>query len=179
MARPLHLRLRESQRLRGVWRAAAEPAKSDVAVALVLAVIAVLLTIFFTDSRGDAPGPIRLYVPRAEAPAQVGVPPVREPVEPPAPVDPDSVQPPDGVVVDVSEEPDQQVGLQILLNLMITVPLVWRRRWPLACFAVQLGGLLFYDLELNLAGLLALLIGAYSVAVYRKSVVVATGAMAA
>src|SRR4029453_6650717 len=63
--------------------------------------------------------------------------------------------------------------------LFITVPLIGRRRWPLACLAVQFAGLLPADIGVNAATLAALLIGAYSLAVYGRSVLLSMGALLA
>jgi signal transduction histidine kinase len=57
----------------------------------------------------------------------------------------------------------------VLLSLLVTVPLIGRRRWPLACLTVQFAGLLAFEHDVNAATLAALLIGAYSLAVYGRS----------
>lgn len=58
----------------------------------------------------------------------------------------------------------------ILLTLAMTVPLAGRRRWPLACLTVQFAGLLIYPDAVNAAMLVALVIGAYSLAAHGRSV---------
>jgi signal transduction histidine kinase len=57
------------------------------------------------------------------------------------------------------------------------VPLIWRRRWPLACLAVQFAGLLPAETGVNAATLAALLIGAYSLAVYGRSALLSMSAL--
>ena len=66
--------------------------------------------------------------------------------------------------------PPSGVARDLVLGLFITVPLVGRRRWPLACLAVQFAGLLPAETGVNAATLAALLIGVYSLAVYGRSV---------
>lgn len=66
-----------------------------------------------------------------------------------------------------------------VLNLLITVPLLFRRRWPVACFAVQFACMLGIDIEGNLANLSALLIGAYAVALHGRSVALSMGVLLA
>jgi signal transduction histidine kinase len=65
----------------------------------------------------------------------------------------------------------------VLLSLLITVPLIGRRRWPLACLTVQFAGLLAFDHDVNAATLAALLIGAYSLAVYGRSALLSMSAL--
>jgi len=65
--------------------------------------------------------------------------------------------------------PPSGVARDLVLNLLITVPLIWRRRWPLACLTIQFAGLLPAETGVNAATLVALLIGAYSLAVYGRS----------
>jgi signal transduction histidine kinase len=65
--------------------------------------------------------------------------------------------------------PPSGVARDLVLNLSITVPLIWRRRWPLACLTIQFAGLLPAETGVNAATLVALLIGAYSLAVYGRS----------
>jgi signal transduction histidine kinase len=64
-----------------------------------------------------------------------------------------------------------------VLSLLITVPLIWRRRWPLACLAVQFAGLLAAEIGVNAATFAALLIGAYSLAVYGRSALLSMSAL--
>lgn len=61
---------------------------------------------------------------------------------------------------------ESPIGLLLLAVLLIAGPLVVRRRWPLACFVVQFPALLAAEAANNVPALLAVLIGAYSVAVY-------------
>jgi signal transduction histidine kinase len=69
-----------------------------------------------------------------------------------------------GYVVTGPYEPP--LGLVVLAALLIAGPLLVRRRWPLACFAVQYPVLLAAEAANNVPALVAVLIGAYSVAVY-------------
>ncbi|MDX3006586.1 histidine kinase [Kribbella solani] len=62
------------------------------------------------------------------------------------------------------------VGCNAALNLLITLPVIGRRRWPLACLVVQLVVPLPFGIQLTEAALVALLIGAYSAMVYGRSV---------
>ena len=65
----------------------------------------------------------------------------------------------------------------VVLNLLMTVPLVGRRRWPLACLAVQFAGLLASEVGVNAATLAALLIGTYSLTAYGRSALLSMGAL--
>lgn len=77
-------------------------------------------------------------------------------------------------------EPDRdQIVRDSWLNLVIALALIGRRRWPLVCFATQFVVLLAFDVSGNVAGLTALLIGAYSLAVHGRSAWVSIGAMTA
>jgi signal transduction histidine kinase len=69
------------------------------------------------------------------------------------------------------------VARELVLGLLMTVPLVGRRRWPLACLTVQFAGLLASEVGVNAATLAALLIGAYSLAVYGRSALLSMGAL--
>jgi signal transduction histidine kinase len=73
--------------------------------------------------------------------------------------------------------PPSEVARDLVLSLFITVPLIWRRRWPLACLAVQFAGLLPAETGVNAATLAALLIGAYSLAVYGRSALLSMSAL--
>jgi signal transduction histidine kinase len=73
--------------------------------------------------------------------------------------------------------PPSGVAGELVLNLLITLPLVGRRRWPLACLSVQFVGLLPAETGVNAATLVALLIGAYSLAVYGGSALVSMGVL--
>ncbi|MEV0899121.1 histidine kinase [Actinoplanes sp. NPDC049802] len=64
-----------------------------------------------------------------------------------------------------------------VLNLLITLPLLLRRRWPVACFAVQFASLISIDIEGNVANLAAVLIGAYAVALHGRSVPLSMGVL--
>jgi Signal transduction histidine kinase len=71
--------------------------------------------------------------------------------------------------------PDEAIATDLVANLLMTLPVLGRRRFPLLCLAVQFGALLAFDASVNAASLLALLIGAYSLIVYGASVVVSAG----
>lgn len=68
--------------------------------------------------------------------------------------------------------------LRGLLTLVMTVPLAGRRKWPLACLTVQFAGMLAYPDTVNAAMLVALVIGAYSLAVHGRSVPLSIGTLA-
>ncbi len=113
----------------------------DLALAAVLAVAAVLFELFVPDLMQSSGGDV------------------------PAP-------PPDGGPMLVPDHADDRpIGLVLLAALVIAGPLVVRRRWPLVCFAVQYPALLAAEAANNVPALLAVLIGAYSVAAYRPTVV--------
>jgi signal transduction histidine kinase len=69
--------------------------------------------------------------------------------------------------------------LVVLATLLVTVPLVFRRRWPVPVFVAQFLGLLAVGGENTWVTLVALLIGTYSLAVYGKSPVVSIGTVLA
>ena len=73
--------------------------------------------------------------------------------------------------------PPSEVTRDLVLNLLITVPLVGRRRWPLACLTVQFAALLAAEVGVNAATLAALLIGAYSLAAYGRSALLSMSAL--
>jgi signal transduction histidine kinase len=66
---------------------------------------------------------------------------------------------------------ERSFALMLLVTLLITAPLVVRRRWPLAGFAVQYPVLIVAEEANNVPALLAVLIGVYSVAAYLPAVV--------
>jgi signal transduction histidine kinase len=79
----------------------------------------------------------------------------------------DAPAPPfDGSGYVVAGHDERSSGLMLLAVVLIAGPLAVRRRWPLACFAVQYPTLLLAEAASNVPALLAVLIGAYSVAVY-------------
>jgi signal transduction histidine kinase len=132
-------------RLRHAWRAGERGPWTDLALAAVLSLAATWLTIGELDlspGGGDSRGVGDGFFP---------------PPTPGAPAAPPAVPQPGWSVAD------------LVPNLMMTVPLAGRRRWPLGCVAVQFAGLLPADVTLNLATLAALVIGAYSLAVYGRS----------
>ncbi|HEY0001447.1 MAG TPA: histidine kinase [Actinoplanes sp.] len=73
----------------------------------------------------------------------------------------------------------QEVLQGALTNLLIALALVARRRWPLAVFAFQIFAMLALDPDGNLLTLVALLIGAYSLAVHGRSAPLSIGALLA
>ena len=119
--------------LRRAWRAGEHSLWPDVALAAVLSLAAALLTLREGDGSG---GGGRLVA------------------SPP--------EPSDGPLPAPLPAPPSGVARDLVLNLLITVPLIGRRRWPLACLTVQFAGLLAFEHGVNAATLAALLIGAYS-----------------
>lgn len=75
--------------------------------------------------------------------------------------------------------PSTWTAADLCLNLLLTVPLIARRRWPLACLVAQFAGLLPFDVELNAATFAALLIGVYSLAVHGRSALLSMGTLLA
>ncbi|GIJ69755.1 sensor histidine kinase [Virgisporangium ochraceum] len=116
----------------------------DLALVAGLAVAVVLFEVFSPDFLREVGG---------DAPA--------------APVGPGPVREPDGCCRTVD---DRSWGLLLLATALITGPLVVRRRWPLVCFAVQYPALLAAQAASNVPALLAVLVGAYSVAAYLPAV---------
>src|SRR5512132_611028 len=133
-------------RLLRAWRAGEHSLWPDVALAAVLSLAAVWLTL--RGEGGSGGGDVPLL-------------PLPEPSAGPLPA------PPSGVARD------------LVLSLLITVPLIGRRRWPLACLTVQFAGLLPAETGVNAATLAALLIGAYSLAVYGRSALLSMSALLA
>src|SRR6266511_1004059 len=130
------------------WRAGEHSLWPDVALAAALSLAAVWLTIHAADaSGGERPLPLDVSPPAGQPPA------------------PDAWPNPDGT----------EVARDVVPNLLITVPLIGRRRWPLACLTVQFAGLLPFDYRVNAATLAALVIGAYSLAVYGRSALLPIG----
>ncbi|MGW5361427.1 sensor histidine kinase [Actinopolymorpha pittospori] len=139
-------------RLRRLWRAWEPTLWPDVALAVALSLAAVVLTIDAAESSGSE-ADMKVDVPRQ---ADGGSWPVPVPHVPYPRLTP----------------PGEPVGRDVLMTLLITVPLVGRRRWPLVCLAVQFAGLLPFDIHVTPATLAALLIGAFSLAVYGRSALV-------
>src|SRR6266540_766801 len=134
------------------WRAGEHSLWPDVALAAALSLAAVWLTIHAADaSGGERPLPLDVSPPAGQPPA------------------PDAWPNPDGT----------EVARDVVPNLLITVPLIGRRRWPLACLTVQFAGLLPFDYRVNAATLAALVIGAYSLAVYGRSALLSMGTLRA
>jgi signal transduction histidine kinase len=65
----------------------------------------------------------------------------------------------------------------MLLNLLLTLLLLGRRRWPVAVFAVQFGLVLAGDFDLNPPSLAAVLIGAYSAVAYGRNIWLSMGVL--
>jgi signal transduction histidine kinase len=70
---------------------------------------------------------------------------------------------------------DSQGHLTAALNLLVTLPLAVRRRWPFAAFAVQVAGMFAASSVLTVFSLVALLIGAASMAAAARRPVLAMG----
>jgi signal transduction histidine kinase len=135
--------------VRRAWRAGGSGLWPDVALAVVLSLAAVWLTLHEGDGSGG--GDISLL-------------PLPEPSQGPLP------EPSYGAL-------SEPVARDVVLNLLVTLALVGRRRWPLACLTVQFVGLLAFEHGVNVATLAALLIGAYSLAVYGRSALLSMGAL--
>jgi signal transduction histidine kinase len=132
------------------WRAGEHSLWFDVALAAALSLAAVWLTIHGADASGGD----RLL--------SLDVPPPAGRAAPP----------------DAWANPDRTgVARDVVLTLLMTLPLVGRRRWPLACFTVQFAGLLPFDVGVNPATFAALSIGAYSLAVYGRSALLSMGTL--
>jgi signal transduction histidine kinase len=127
-------------RLLRAWRAGEHSLWPDVALAVVLGLAAVWLTIRGEGGSGGGDGPLPLLP-----------------------------EPSDGPL------PAPRPG--VLLSLLVTAPLIGRRRWPLACLTVQFAGLLRFENNVNAATLAALLIGAYSLVVYGRSALLSMSAL--
>lgn len=142
------------------WRTGPRSPWPDIALAAVLSLIGLWLTVQATRS-GDV-----TVLPRRLSTDPYGIPPLKP------------------FVPFVSVRADEHVSAAervrtIVLSLLITVPLAWRRRWPLPCLIVQFAGLLAFHHGINPATLLALLIGAYSLARYEPSALVSMGTLLA
>jgi len=134
------------------WRAGERTLWPDVALATALSLAAVWLTIHGADASGS--GDLRLP----------------EPPDVPAP-------PPGDWREAVEPSGSTTVARDVVLNLLMTVPLIGRRRWPLVCLIVQFAGLLAFENGVNVATLAALLIGAYSLAAYGRSALLSMSAL--
>jgi signal transduction histidine kinase len=75
--------------------------------------------------------------------------------------------------------PEEPSGAEIAANMLVTLPLLLRRRWPIGCFAFQFAMLVSGAVEGNLANLVALLIGVYAVAIHGRSAALSMGALLA
>jgi signal transduction histidine kinase len=151
-------------RLLDAWRAGDDSLRPDIALAAVLALAAVWLTVRGWDLSFE--GAAHSFGDQASSPPDAEPPPVLVPDE-------------------LASAPQAWTAAGLVLNLLITLPLIGRRRWPLACLAAQFAVLLPFDNPLNVATLAALLIGVYSLAVYghsallSMSVLLATAAVTA
>ena len=137
-------------RLRRLWRVWEPTLWPDVALAAALSLAAAWLTILAAESSGSDAG-VKVDVPSQPESWPVPVPHVPYP----------------GLM-----PPGEPVGRDVLMTLLITVPLVGRRRWPLVCLIVQFAGMLPFDIPVTPATLAALLIGAFSLAVHGRSALV-------
>jgi signal transduction histidine kinase len=141
-------------RLRRAWQAGEHGLWPDVALAAVLSLAAVWLTIHPLDRWGVDGDPLPQPPPLGGQPLPWAVPP------------------------EAAGSPERtEVARDLVLNLLITVPLIGRRRWPLACLTIQFAGLLPFDVNVNAATLAALLVGAYSLAVYGRSAPLSMGVL--
>jgi signal transduction histidine kinase len=133
-------------RLLRLWRAAEPTLWPDVALAVVLGVAMMWLAL---EASGDANEPPLPPLP-PEAWGDVGFGP--------------------------AVSPDRGQRLEDAApNLLIAAALIGRRRRPIACFVVQFFALLALDPSGNVATLVALLIGAYSLAVHGRSATLSIG----
>ncbi|WP_433824698.1 sensor histidine kinase [Actinoplanes sp. CA-015351] len=73
--------------------------------------------------------------------------------------------------------PEEPTGKILAANLLVTLPLLGRRRWPIICFAFQFVALTTIDIDGNLANLTALLIGVYAVAIHGRSAALSMGVL--
>jgi signal transduction histidine kinase len=140
------------------WRIGPRSLWPDIALAAVLSLIGLWLTVQATRS-GDTIVPHRIL-----STDPYGI----QPLKPFVPFGPDRVT--------ESISATERVRA-IVLSLLMTVPLAWRRRWPLAGLVVQFAGLLAFHHGVNTATLLAVVIGAYSLARYERSVLVSMGTL--
>jgi signal transduction histidine kinase len=161
-------------RLRHAWRAVERTPWPDVALAAALSLVTVWLTLRGAEFSGNQDR-FSPYLPEPSEPVEPPEPPEPLPperlerLEPPEPMEP--MEPADPS--DRRESTDPSSGNvspgDVGLVLLTTVPLIGRRRWPLFCLAAQIAGLLGYEDRINLATVVAILIGAYSLAVYGRS----------
>jgi signal transduction histidine kinase len=140
------------------WAAAARQPWADPAFALLFTVAAVWLVLH----GGGEPVPgdtAQAELPGAELPG----------FEPPPP-------PPAGVGPDW-EQPDQ--ALAVSGTLLVTLPLALRRRLPVAAFAAQFAGVVATGGQNTWITLVALLVGAYSLAAAGRSALVSMAVLVA
>ncbi|HVQ89726.1 MAG TPA: histidine kinase dimerization/phosphoacceptor domain-containing protein, partial [Mycobacteriales bacterium] len=133
------------------WR----PPWPDLALALGLAAAGLLLARFGHGSGDDVAGRLlRVEVPRYGPPQR-----------PPA--------------VLIETPPDRLTAATVALTLLVTLPLAGRRRWPLAVLASQFGAVLVIRTAAGgWAAFVAILIGAYSLALYGRRPAVSLGTLA-
>jgi signal transduction histidine kinase len=84
----------------------------------------------------------------------------------------------DGVVIGLPPQRGE-VARDVVLNLLVAAALVGRRRWPLACFALQFTIAVGFGPAGNVLLLTAILIGAYSVAAHGRSAALSIGVLLA
>ncbi|MGS2617831.1 sensor histidine kinase [Micromonospora sp. LZ34] len=134
----------------GLWAERTYPFWVDPAVALLLSVVAVWLAL------GGAGAPEFADV------ARLGP----EPNAPAPPVGP-------------WREPEPDLLPLVAGTLLVTIPLAGRRRWPLPAFAVQFAAVLAVGDDNTWVTVLALLVGAYSLAACGRSPLMSIGALLA
>ena len=139
-------------RVLGAWRGGENSLRPEIVLVAALTLAAVWLTMRGWDLSFDEP-------------VSFGD---NQSASPPGVLTPDVLPP---VSLEHGEVTPVWTAADLMLNLLITVPLIGRRRWPLACLAVQFAGVLPAHDPLNAATLSALLIGVYSLAVYGRSAV--------
>jgi signal transduction histidine kinase len=139
-------------RLLRAWRGGENSLRPDIVLAAALSLAAVWMTMHGWDLSFD--GTPRSFGENRSDPL-------------PGPPAPNVLLPP--VPLENAQLTTGWIAADLLLRLLITVPLIWRRRWPLACLAVQFAALLPFNNPLNAATLVALLIGVYSLTVYGRS----------
>lgn len=147
-------------RLSRLWRACEHTLWPDVALAAALSLAAVWLTLRAAEVSNSGADVEGLLTFRGESDKQAW----------PAPM-------PAAAYPFAGSDGGYPVGRDLVMDLLITVPLVGRRRWPLVCLAVQFCGLLPFDIHVTAATLAALMIGALSLAVYGRSALVSMGVL--
>ncbi|MEJ3748668.1 histidine kinase [Actinomycetes bacterium KLBMP 9797] len=141
-------------RLLRAWRAREHTLWPDVALVAALSLATVVLALHAGSAVNDVPAMVR-ESDHQDVPGGSGV-----PDAPDIPVPPYFI---------VATRDENSSGKDIAMNLFITLPLIWRRRWPLACFPLQFFALFALEPNSTVITLAALLIGAYSLTAYARS----------